>query len=615
MRKTAPRPGKGRPTALYRTFWRYAAGDRIGVVSFMTLLILAQLLKLAIPYLSGAAVEAMQSEGDNALGTAGWDMALIFIVCAASWLLHGPARVLERFIAIRVRERFADSLYRKVTDLPLDWHDRQHSGETIEHVQKAGGALFGFAQNQFVYLQNTVSLVGPILAIFLLSVPTGLAALAAYALIGLVLVRFDDAMIRLNRAQNKAQARYAATLVDCLGNIATVLTLRLQEPTRRLLGERLTAVFAPLRDSIVLNETKWCAIDLLNNGIRCGLVVLYAWLAWRQGAAVLLGSAVMVYQYAQQVGGVVSNMAGNYQDLVNYQTDLDGAEHIVRAPARPATAAAPPADWREIAIEDLRFSYPAKPGDAPALADVGLRLRRGERIALVGESGSGKSTLLRVLAGLYAAERARFSVDGAPRPDLAHLGGIVTLAPQDPEIFEGSIGHNLTLGIAYDDDAIERACDLAVFTPVIEALPSGLATNIAERGLNLSGGQKQRLALARAILAARDSSLLLLDEPTSNLDPATEARVYGNLFAAMPECCIVSSIHRLHLLDRFDRIVLMDEGAVIDSGSAAELMERAPRFRELWQRFAGTGTPPQRSAADASPPWRVMVAGQRVARR
>ena len=583
MPAAAPRVRQGRPTTLYRTFWRYAAGDRVAVIAFMTMLIVAALMKLAVPYLAGAAVESMQRSGDGALATAAWDMALIFIVCAASWMLHGPARVLERFIAIRLRQRFADALYAKVAALPLDWHERQHSGETIEHVQKAGGALFAFAQNQFIYLQNAVSLIGPIAAIFLLSVPTGIAALAAYALIGCVLVRFDGAMIRLNRAQNKAQARYAATLVDCLGNIATVLTLRLQEPTRRLLGRRLDEVFAPLRGSIVLNEAKWCAIDLLNNGIRCGLVVLYAWLAWRQGGPVLLGSAVMVYQYAQQVGGVVGTMAGNYQDLVTYQTDLESASGILGAVARREAAAGLSAAWREIRVEGMCFAYPVKTRDGAALSDIALTLRRGERIALVGESGSGKSTLLRVLAGLYTAERARFSVDGEARPDLAHLGGIAMLAPQDPEIFEGSIGHNLTLGIDYPAAAIRQACDLAVFTPVAEALPAGLATDIAERGLNLSGGQKQRLALARAILAAQERSLLLLDEPTSSLDPATEARVYANLLAAMGEACIVSSIHRLHLLDRFDRVVLMAGGRIADIGTREELLERAPSFRELWR--------------------------------
>jgi ATP-binding cassette, subfamily B, bacterial len=589
-----PTSAPGKPAGLYPTLWRYAARDRGRVVAFMALLILAQLVKLGIPYLTGAAVDAMQSRRSDALGAAGADMALIFAACVVSWALHGPARVLERFTAIRIRERFADQLYAKVTSLPHGWHEHHHSGDTIARVQKAGDALFGFAQNQFVYLQNAVSLAGPIVAIFLLSVPTGIAALAGYAAIALVLVRFDGAMIRLNRAQNEAQARYTAALVDCLGNIATVLTLRLAEPTRQVLRRRLAEVFGPLRSSIVLNEAKWCAIDLLNNALRCGLAVFYVWLAWRQGGGVLLGSAVMVYQYAQQIGGVVGSMAGNYQDLVGYHSDLRSADPIAGAAPQPGAAAPLPAAWREIRVARLSFRHAGQRGERAALSEVSLTLRRGERLALVGESGSGKSTLLRVLAGLYRAERASFAVDGEIRPDLVHLGAAATLAPQDPEIFAGSIAHNLTLGIDHDAAAIREACALAAFTPVIDALPRGLATEIAERGFNLSGGQKQRLAVARALLAARDSSLLLLDEPTSSLDPATEARVYDNLLAALPAACIVSAIHRLHLLERFDRVVLMAEGRVLDIGTAAELLDRSPAFRELWRRY---GAGPDRTSA------------------
>ena len=594
MTISTPDPVKPSPIQLYRAFWRYAAGNRRRVALFMGMLIGAQLLKLAIPYLTGAAVEAVQNEGPAALHSAAWDIAFIFIVCAASWAIHGPARVLERFVAISIRERFADTLYAKVTSLPLDWHEKHHSGDTIERVQKSGNALFSFAQNQFVYLQNAVSLIGPIAAIFVLSVPTGVVAMLAYLFIAVVLIRFDRVMLQLNREHNRAHARYAARLVDCLGNIATVLTLRLQEPTRRLVAARLTASFAPLRGSIVLNEGKWCVIDLLNNGIRCGLVVLYAWLALRHGDALLLGSAVMVYQYAQQAGGVVGNMAGNYQDFVNYQIDLAGIDEIAAASARlPASAAIPP-DWQEIRVDRLTFSYAGSRDAQATLADISLTLRRGERIALVGESGSGKSSLLRVLAGLYVPRHAVFTVDGVLRSDLAHLGAIATLAPQDPEIFEESIGHNLTLGIDHSPAAIRRACDLAAFTPVLETLPDGLETGIAERGLNLSGGQKQRLALARAILAAQGSSLLLLDEPTSNLDPATEARVYANLLSAMPEACVVSAIHRLHLLDRFDRVVLMSGGRIVAIGTVAELLESAPGFRELWLRYGAMPMPERR---------------------
>jgi len=361
----------------------------------------------------------------------------------------------------------------------------------------------------------------------------------------------------------------------------------------------------------VLNEAKWCMVDLLNNGIRCGLVVLYVWLAWRHGEAVLLGSAVMVFQYAQQVGGVVGNMAGNYQDLVGYQTDLRSTDVITDATARAASAAAPPASWREIHVDHLAFAYRGNRRGHAALRDISLTLRRGERIALVGDSGSGKSTLLRVLAGLYRADGARFVVDGKPRPNIDDLGGVATLAPQDPEVFAGSVAHNLTLGIEYDAAVIRHACDLAVFTPVVDCLPAGLATEIAERGLNLSGGQKQRLAVARAILAARRSSLILLDEPTSSLDPATEAEIYDNLFAALGDACIVSSLHRLHLLERFDRVVLMAEGRILDVGTAAELLVHNPHFGELWRRYGG-GTaltePQWRPAEAASMPWRVHAA-------
>jgi ABC-type multidrug transport system fused ATPase/permease subunit len=138
--------------------------------------------------------------------------------------------------------------------------------------------------------------------------------------------------------------------------------------------------------------------------------------------------------------------------------------------------------------------------------------------------------------------------------------------------------------VASDD--LARALDVALMQGVVSALPQGLETVITERGLNLSGGQRQRLALARGTLAARSSSLLLLDEPTASLDPVIEAQVYGSLMAAFPDACIVSSIHRLHLLPRFDRVVLMAEGRVVDQGKVDELIERQPLFRELWSRAA-----------------------------
>src|SRR5262249_12031818 len=159
-------------------------------------------------------------------------------------------------------------------------------GETLHRLDRSTKALFGFAQHQFIYLQNLVNLIGPIAALLLISRTTGAAALAGYLIVLVLLVRFDAATRRLNEVENREERRYNAALSDCLGNIATVLTLRLQAATRGLLATRLAAVFAPFRRNVVLNEVKWCAVDLLNNALRIGLVVLYAWLAWRQGGVV-----------------------------------------------------------------------------------------------------------------------------------------------------------------------------------------------------------------------------------------------------------------------------------------------------------------------------------------
>src|SRR5579872_3840694 len=412
---------------LYRALWREAAGHRGALASFMGLLIIAQILKLSIPYFTGDAVNAMEASGGPDFRHAGWDLALIFLVCVASWALHGPARVIERFLAIRVRSHFADRLYTKLVGLPLSWHEHTHSGDTIQRAEKAGAGLFNFSQNQFIYLQNAVSLIGPIVALFVLSALTGLAAVVGYLLIALVLVRFDAVMIRLNRAQNLAEGRYGAALIDCLGNIGTILTLRLREASRAFMASRLAQVFIPARAGIVINEAKWCAIDLLNNALRCGLAALYAWLAYRQNGIVALGEAVMVYQYAQQAGGVVANMAGNYQDLVRYQTDLAGADPILDAPGdRSAPTAAAPR-WRRFRIEGLDFSH----GDEPFLENLTLELERGSRVALIGESGSGKSTLLRLIAGLYPPQRGRLVIDGRLFTTLEPIAAEATLIPQE----------------------------------------------------------------------------------------------------------------------------------------------------------------------------------------
>nr|HEX4316619.1 ABC transporter ATP-binding protein [Kofleriaceae bacterium] len=575
-------PAGGGIVRLYAVLWRYARGMRGRLVLALVMLVTAQVLRITIPWLFGLAIDVLQTDGAAGVPTAGGYLAAMLGVAMAAWVLHGPARVLERRVALHAREQLADDLFARLVALPLRWHEQHHSGETLHRLQATQAALFGFAQNQFIFLQNAVGIVGPIIALLALSPAVGGVALAGYGAIAIVLLRFDRVMMRLIRDENAAERRYTASVVDSVGNIGTVLALGLGAPLRSLVRARHAEVSVPLRRSFVVNEAKWGAIDLLNNAMRVGLVALYAWLAYRDAGAILVGSIVVVHAYAQQVGGVVSSMAGNWTDLVKRQADIACADPIWDATPQPelATADADRA-WQSIRIDGATLRHP---NGARGLSDLSLELRRGARVALVGGSGAGKSTLLRVLAGMYPADAIRITIDGhaTARTDLA---GLALLVPQEPEIFDSDVRTNLTLGVPRSDAELARACELTCLGPVISALPAGYATAISERGANLSGGQRQRLALARGLLAADRASLVLLDEPTSSVDPITEGKIYDGVLGALGDACVVSAIHRLHLLSRFDTVVLLDGGAVVDTGSFADLLARQPRFQELWREY------------------------------
>jgi ABC-type multidrug transport system fused ATPase/permease subunit len=573
------------PLRLPRALWRAAEGRRRQLFLYILMLTAAQLVMLAIPFLFGKAIDAVQRGGEANLIAGAEFMAGVLGASLLSWALHGPARVLERTVALQVRRRVAAVTIRHVLALPLAWHERTHSGETIDRLARAVTALHTFTENGFIYIQSLVALVGPILALLVLSHIVGAVAILGYVAIFLIMVRFDKRVVALVRDQNEAERRYAAALVDCLGNAQTLLTLQLERPIQHAVAGRLEAVFGPLASLIRVNEQKWCAIDLLNAFLRSGVVVLYGYLSWRLSGSIAVGSLLAAYQYSQQAGGVVTSMAGNLQALVRYHVDFGGLAELLReVPARPV-AETVRSDWRQIQIANLGFTHPG--ADRAVVSDVSLRLVRGRRIALVGESGSGKSTILSLLAGLREPDRLGLAVDGAEVLRPREIGRLGVLIPQEPQLFEGTVLQNVTLGIGWGPAEIERACRIAQFDRVLDLLPDGLDAPVQERGANLSGGQRQRLALARAILAAGAAPLLLLDEPTSSLDPATEAAVYDNLFEAFGEACIISSIHRLHLLDRFDEIVFLEAGRVVDAGTLPELLGRQPGFRALYAEAVG----------------------------
>ena len=584
---------------LYKELWAQSAGQRRVLVLAVLLLIGAQCVLLAVPYLAGRAINALQLHGAAGMGDAGMWLMLVVLVTAGSWVLHGPGRILERNVALTVRRGISSGLVDKLFSLPLGWHEANHSAATAHRVQQSSHALTAFAQSQFIYLNSAIRLVGPVVALWWLQPVVGVAALIGLTVICASVLGFDRAMIRLARMENDAERHYAATLTDSLSNSTTLLALRQQRPIAALLERRLEAVFAPLRRAIVVNEAKWCTVDICSKALSCCLVATYAWLAIMaipsatNAHALMLGSVYMVWEYASQAGGVVSALASHFQTFARQHADHASADPIRQAQASNASASpltAAGQTWDRLELRELTFRHPAARDAEPTLDQVTLSLERGKKYALIGNSGSGKSTLLRVLAGLYEAQRIVIDRTHAPAIicpiEAARLmRNTTTLIPQDAEVLEATLAENLALCEALAGapprSSYARALDLALVSDFVASGEAGLDSTIAERGANWSGGQRARVALARGLLAAAGSTLVLLDEPTANLDPQTEAAVLDNLFAALGDACLVSSVHRLNLLDRFDEVLVMHDGRLVAQGRAAVLAAVSPDFRRL----------------------------------
>jgi ATP-binding cassette subfamily B protein len=572
---------------LYVNMWRYASGARIKLGLTWLMLVGAALLELLSPWLGSQALNALQKDGAQALSTAAGYGIAILAAAITAWSLHGPARVSERRIALLVRKNFTNALYAKLMRLPLAWHDRHHSGEVQQCLSQASIALHSFTQNQFSYIKAVVHFVGAAVAIMFFSPLLGLIALLGYGVAGIIMTRFDLILMRLAKEENAAERKYQSKLLDFLGNIGTIMSFRMQDSSRRLAVEKLTKVFEPVWKSITLVEVKWCIADLFSVALTWGLVAAAVWMSRRDGA-ILIGGIFFVHQYAQQARTVVLALADKFQTVARTRTDLASAEAIWHAADQVDSGTPIPADWQRIDISGLCYEHNREQAAADAnsktgsgLKKIDLTLHRSDRIALVGPSGAGKSTLMRVLAGQYHPNGQCINVDGVHAPTTPHLGSIATFIAQEADVFEASIRDNISLSGEHSDSEIKLSLHISAFDAVMAEMALELDAPLSERGCNLSGGQRQRLCLARGLLAAHDNSLVFLDEPTSALDPITEQIVLARITAAMPDTCIVASIHRMELLQHFNKVVLMANGEIQDVGTVDELLERQPAFREM----------------------------------
>jgi len=287
--------------------------------------------------------------------------------------------------------------------------------------------------------------------------------------------------------------------------------------------------------------------------------------------------------YALFIGGSIGGLANVYAQL---QKAIGATETIFglldeTVEMEPVQAPAAAIEIGSIAMNEVKFSYPTR-ADVPVLKSLSFNLPQGQTLALVGRSGSGKSTIASLLMRFYTDFEGEFTANGASvaSMNLQSWRSALALVPQDVLLFGGTIRENITYGNTDASDAmIIEAAKEANAWEFIDGFPEGLETKVGDRGVQLSGGQRQRIAIARALL--KDPQLLILDEATSALDSESEHLVQEALDRLMKGRTSVVIAHRLSTIRKAHQIIVLDDGAVIESGTHEELMQKTGTYAEL----------------------------------
>lgn len=404
--------------------------------------------------------------------------------------------------------------------------------------------------------------------------------LGVYALVGWPLAVIGKALRQRARAAQDETGDFAARISETATGAIMVKTNSLEQGERTRLGQLLDRRTRRLKGAAFLRAMNEPLVFLIGT-LAMGAVVTVIGLRIRADvldAPAVAGFIVALLLLSQPARGLSTLAAVTQEGMAAFERMLmviDKKPAITEAPNAPDLAVTAGA----ITLENIRFDY----GDGrPALTDLSLDVAPGESLALVGESGSGKSTLLKLLPRLYDPQKGRIMIDGTDIRivSLASLRRSIAYVTQEPVLFHDTVRNNLRYGRpdATDTDVL-HACEKAAAAEFISALPNGLDTILGEGGHTLSGGQRQRLSIARAFL--KDAPILLLDEPTSALDADSEAAIRTAIDSLKKGRTTIIVAHRLSTVRGVDRVVVMRDGAIAESGAPRDLLAADGVFAHL----------------------------------
>jgi ATP-binding cassette, subfamily B, bacterial len=572
---------------------RFASG--LGLTGLGILLDVVKPLPLALVLdvvLSGRPAPAWLAPALAGLGREALLVAAAVAIVVVT-VVRGAVTLGSNYVTIDIGQRMVNDvrteLYAHLQKLSLRFHHQQQAGDLLYRVMSDTYCIQSMVMNGLLPLLSAATTLGLMFWVMArfdwqLAVVSVLVGPPLFLAIRHLSGRIHGHAAAHREAESDLYARAGRTigavkLVQAYGGEqAAVDEFRLGSERSLALSLRLyssESVFGLVVESLLALGT-------------AGLV----WLGARHvlDGSLTIGALTIFLSYLRDMYQPIQAISHNLAELAASRAGLDRVFHVLdqEPDIRDVAGAQPlPAARGEIALEDVSFSYE----DKVVLDGVSLRIAPGERVALVGRTGAGKSTMAGLILRFFDPQRGRVTIDGQDLREvtLRSVRQQVTLMLQEPILFHSTVAENVAFGAPGASRAeVEAAARQAEADGFIRELPQGYDTVLGEDGLTLSGGQRQRLALARALL--RRTPIVLLDEPTSSLDLATEDQVWKNVEALLKGRTALVIAHRLSTARMADRIVVLDGGRVVEVGSHDELLALGGAYTRLWQRHAVTRT-------------------------
>jgi ATP-binding cassette, subfamily B, bacterial len=577
---TATKPAKSlKPLSnLYPYLLRYK-GQVAAALFFLTL---AAVTTLALP----TAVRRMIDKGFNASDSAFINSYFIMLIALAAVLAAASAG--RYYFVINIGERIVADVRRDVfahvTTLSPSFFDRSQSGEIVSRlsadttqIKSAVGATASMA------LRNAILGVGALGMMIYTSPKLSSLVIAAIPLIVLPLVAFGRNVRKRSRAAQDMLANATAYASESIGAVRTLQAFTNENLVTGRFEKAVNFAFEAARES-----TKSRAIlTAFAIFMIFGSVVAVLWfgaqsvMAGTMSAGTL--SQFLLYSVfaasslatLSEVWSELSQAAGAAERLTEILAEVPD----VRSPNNPV--ALPNPVLGTIKFEDVSFAYPGRP-NTTVTNGLSFSVKSGETVAIVGPSGAGKSTLFSLIMRFYDPQSGRILVDGVDvrQANLENLRQLIAVVPQDVTVFAATAAENIGFGRqGASRQAIENAAEAASADVFIKALDLGYESELGERGVTLSGGQRQRIAIARAVL--KDAPILLLDEATSALDAESETAVQAALERLMVGRTTLIIAHRLATVLKADRILVMDQGRIVEEGTHKTLVKKGGVYARL----------------------------------